>query len=285
MWSFFIDVHVRWNLYFYAMMKLRMTLILILGLSGLLTASPLDIQDILKGEDSAVLRSYLNVYKEYAAADRDVRLLDIILDTDGLSSARKAQNYIRKYGTEAESNWLLLLLADYYISSGNVVLAGGILDKALRRDPNIAEDRYYILIKSRIDGSLPDAADHSRDKKPAAITLDLNEANKILAQNDVLIDRTVQLPGVPDKEPVKQAQKTSLLYHLQIGAFSRKANAENRRDYFLREGYPAVIRVRATESGTMYVVWVGDYPDRESAQSAREFLLKRYSTDSFIVKD
>jgi len=258
---------------------------LILGLSGFLPASPLDIQEILKGEDSAVLRSYLNVYKEYAADDQNVQLLDIILDTDGLSSARKAQNYIRKYGSEVESNWLLLLLADYYISSGNVVLAGGILDKAFRRDPNIAEDRYFILIKGRIDGNLTDAAVQHRDKQPAGITLDLSEANKILAQNDVLIDRSVELPGVPEIAPGTQAQKTSLLYHLQIGAFSRKANAEERRDYFIREGYPAVIRIRATESGTMYVVWVGDYPDRESAQSAREFLLKRYSTDSFIVKD
>jgi len=258
---------------------------LVFGFSGFLPASPLDIQEILKGEDSAVLRSYLNVYKEYAADDQDVQLLDIILDTDGLSSARKAQNYIRKYSTEIESNWLLLLLADYYISSGNVVLAGGILDKALRRDPNIAEDRYYILIKSRIDGNLPDAAAQPQDKKPVSMTLDLSEANKMLAQNDVLIDRSDELPGVPAKEPDTQAQKPPLLYHLQIGAFSRKANAEERRDYFIREGYLAVIRIRATESGTMYVVWVGDYPDRESAKSAREFLLKRYSTDSFIVKD
>jgi hypothetical protein len=154
---------------------------LVFGFSGFLPASPLDIQEILKGEDSAVLRSYLNVYKEYAADDQDVQLLDIILDTDGLSSARKAQNYIRKYSTEIESNWLLLLLADYYISSGNVVLAGGILDKALRRDPNIAEDRYYILIKSRIDGNLPDAAAQPQDKKPVSMTLDLSEANKMLA--------------------------------------------------------------------------------------------------------
>jgi len=258
---------------------------LILGLWGLLPASPLDIQEILKGEDSAVLRSYLNVYKEYAADDPDVKLLDIILDTDGLSSARKAQNYIRKYGSEIESNWLLLLLADYYISSGNVVLAKGILDKALRRDPHIAEDRYFILIKSRIDGNLPDAATQPRDKQPADLTLDLSEANKMLAQNNVLIDQSNELPGFPEKTPDTQAQKTSFLYHLQIGAFSRKANAEERRDYFVREGYPAVIRIRATESGSMYVVWVGDYPDRESAQNARSFLLKRYSTDSFIVKD
>ncbi len=266
-------------------MKITITLILIVGLSAGLAGSPLDIQEILKGEDSAVLRSYLNVYKEYAADDKNVRLLDIIMETDGLSSARKAQNYIRKYGSDVESNWLLLLLADYYISSGNVVLAGGILDKAVRRDPSIVQDRYYILIKGRIDGNLPDVSTQPADKTPTGITLNLSEANKILEQNDVLIDRTDMLPGLPEKEKTPKTQTMASLYHLQIGAFSRKANAEERRDYFFREGYPAMIRVRATENGTMFVVWVGDYQDRESAQMAREHLLKRYSTDSFIVKE
>ncbi len=257
-------------------------LIFCLTLPGL--ASPLDIQEIFKGEDSAVLRGYLNVYKEYVPKDKNVRCLDIIFETDGLSSARKAQNYIKEFGANPESNWFLLLLADYYIASGNVVLARGILDKARRRDESIEKDRYYQLIESRIDGTLPDLARQTATKPESKISVDLSAANKVLAENNILIDETEPLPGLPD-QAAQPPQTRRTLYHLQIGAFSRKANAEERRDYFLREGYPALIKVRATENGTMFVVWVGDYPDRESALIAKEHLLKRYSTDSFIVKD
>jgi hypothetical protein len=248
-------------------------------------ASPLDIQEIFKGEDSAILRGYLNVYNEYAPKDKNVRLLDIIMDTDGLSSARKAQNYIKQYGTDPASNWFLLLLADYYIASGNVVLAKGILDKAFRRNASIENDRYYQLIKGRIDGTLPDVSQISGNDYNSEMSVDLTRANKILEENNVLIDKSEMLPGLPEKTSTPSRQISSSLYHLQIGAFSRKANAEERRDYFLREGYPAAVRVRATENGTMFAVWIGDYQDRESALVAKEHLLKQYSTDSFIVKD
>jgi len=261
-------------------------IILLFILSRILFSDPLSIKDILKGEDSAVLRAYLNVYNEYAANDKNVRILDIIMDTNGLSSAQKAQVYIKEFGSDPESNWLLLLLADYYVSSGNNVLAGGILDKAYRRDASITQDRYYRLIKGRIDGDIPDLLSEETTLDPMSkIHVNLSAANRVLQANDVLIDRSVELPGLPDKESAAVQDPAKKLYHLQIGAFSRKANAEERRDYFTREGFPAYLRVRATESGSVYVVWVGDYDDRESAQFGKEHLLNRYSTDSFIVKD
>lgn len=265
--------------------SIKILLFLIILSTGVLSG-PMEITDIFKGDDSAILRAYLNVYNEYAAGDKNVRILDIIMDTNGLSAAQKAQVYIKEFGSDPESNWLLLLLADYYVSSGNNVLAGGILDKAYRRDPSIVQDRYYRLIKGRIDGNIPDLMAEETVQDPMSnIQIDLSAANRILQVNDVLLDKTVELPGLPAKESITVQEPAKKMYHLQIGAFSRKANAEERRDYFTREGFPAYMRVRATESGSVYVVWVGDYDDRESALLGKEHLLNRYSTDSFIVRD
>ena len=261
-------------------------LILLMVLSGTVFSAPLEIRDVFRGEDSAVLRAYLNVYNEYTAGDKNVRVLDIFMDTNGLSAAQKAQIYIKEFGSDPESNWLLLLLADYYVSSGNNVLAGGILDKAYRRDASIAQDRYYRLIKGRIDGDIPDLMSENNGLPPLSkVNIDLSAANRVLQANDVLLDKSVELPGLPEKESVTVQESVKKLYHLQIGAFSRKANAEERRDYFNREGFPAYMRVRATENGSVYVVWVGDYENRDSALQAKEHLLSRYSTDSFIVKE
>ncbi|MDD5581831.1 MAG: SPOR domain-containing protein [Candidatus Marinimicrobia bacterium] len=266
------------------MMK-KIILILLGGFSIVFAQQAFDIQEIMKGEDSGELRKYLNVYKEYASNDKNVQLLDIVLDTDGLSAARKAQDYIRKYGTEAESNWALLLLADYYLSSGNRVLAEGLLEKALLRDSYISEDRYFMLLESRLVDNLPDLATAPQDKNPSKIILNLNEANKILSEREVLSHYPTEETQDTKETPKLDVPTHSLPYHLQVGAFSQKSNAEELRNFFVKEGFPVSLRVRATENGTLYVVWVGNYKDRESAQNDRKYLLDKYQSDSFIVKE
>ena len=194
--------------------------------------------DVFRGKESSGIRQMNQILIKNTPEDSNVVALDLILETKGLSAARKAQDFIKKYPVDAISTWMLLVLADYYSINGKTSLAYSLLDKAKTRDDIIINDVYYQMIESRLSGFLISSPGLKQAGRNNTLVLDLESA-KASARSKKLISTTdISLPAIPNIIPDSKKLKSKRKYHLQVGAFSDKNNILKTTSLFKNNGYP-----------------------------------------------
>ncbi|MGL1933596.1 MAG: SPOR domain-containing protein [Fibrobacterales bacterium] len=73
----------------------------------------------------------------------------------------------------------------------------------------------------------------------------------------------------PQIIPIKQGARQSDIgdFSIQVGAFSSKQNAESLKNAYADLGRSVMVQQSKRESGTLYLVWVGKFKSKESAQT------------------
>ena len=245
-----------------------------------------EVERLFRGGESAAMRGLNEVLLKAAPLDTSVQAFDIILETKGITAARKAQNFIRDYPLDPVSTWMLLVLADYYLVEGKAGTAANLLEKARLRDEVIAHDVYYLQLKSRVEGSLISSPGLKETERNNILVLDLENAKEAAESRGLLSDSGPELPALPIPvigRPVQISEAPQGKFHLQVGAFSERENTDRITSLFRDRGYPVQIRERNTGDRVIYLVWVGFYPDRNAALLDSEAIERDLSVKSFVV--
>ena len=89
----------------------------------------------------------------------------------------------------------------------------------------------------------------------------------------------------PQKEEITTQLEKAINFRIQVGAFSVKANANKKQNYFKERGYPVAIITKEITSGYLYIVRVGTYETYNEAKSALFDLKSKYpSEDGIVIK-
>jgi len=241
---------------------------------------------VFRGEDTAAMRGLNEVLLKVAPLDTAVQAFDILLETKGITAARKAQNFIRDYPLDPVSTWMLLVLADYYLVEGKAKTAANLLEKAKLRDEVIIHDVYYRHLLSRVEGNLISSPGLKERDRNNILVLDLEAAREAAESSGLLAEGGPELPALPIPVIGRPAEIRELpqgKFHLQVGAFSERENTDRITGMFRDRGYPVQIREKNTGDRTIYLVWVGFYQDRNAALLAGEAIERDLSVKSFVV--
>ena len=246
-----------------------------------------EIDNLIRGADSGPMRSLAGILLKSSPLDFNVQAFDVLLETRGKSAAIKAQNFIKDHPMDPVSTWMLLVLADYYSVEGKVNTAANLLSKAVVRDEVIVNDIYYRMIRSRLDGVLITSPGIKRSNRNSMLMLDLSEAKEIADKKGLLPDNEPDLPGVAllNLKPTSKSSIEQGKFHLQVGAFSEQANTKRIINKFRNKSYPVIVREKRSGNRTVYLVWVGNYNNREMANEEGAKIERILNIKSFVVRD
>jgi len=190
--------------------------------------------------------------------------LEAFLETDAAKAVETYQQILRKFPDSREAEAAALKTAQYYFSRGLYVSARKHFLELIERYP---KSEY-------VDDSMYSAAAclYAAGKYRSCyvelnnfLTKNPNSPLRPLALDDLkeLRDKTGDTRGME-----RVASKSDGKYALQIGAFSKRANAEKLMSYCETLGLPVEIRERKKNNKIMYLVWMGSF---ESAEDSRTF--------------
>lgn len=94
------------------------------------------------------------------------------------------------------------------------------------------------------------------------------------------------MPRAPEEtEKIRtQADSEEKAFAVQVGAFSTAENANKQRRLLQSAKYPVEILNKVRNGKSYYLVWIGNFKSRESAQKFRSELESRYKIEAMVVE-
>ena len=89
---------------------------------------------------------------------------------------------------------------------------------------------------------------------------------------------------VKPEEEKEETQTEEGKFCVQVGAFSKRANAQNLQTKLRSWGYKVEVVKRSGRHRSFYLVWVGRYQSREEANQEAKILEKQRSLPYHIIK-
>lgn len=238
--------------------------------------------DILKGDYKQAIvegEKILATQEEKSDLDELYYLLGI--------SYLKEENYLRasdifeiimkefpgsKFKDEAK-----LGLGDSYLLRGDLDKAKSDYEELLKSDPNTK-------LKAQVYHRLSQIGFKKGDTNLGRIYLDMLKqefpSNPELILNKDLYP--IVAKSVSEAAILPVATNYEVYYTVQVGAFSKKANAENLVQSLAQQGYPAYVEESSSEVGQSFRVRVGKFSTRQEAITSEEKLAKEgYPTKIF----
>lgn len=243
---------------------------------------------------------------------------NILLEENGKLAVEKAEKFLSEESDPIVKAYLCVMLADYHSIQNNSNESIRYLKRAVTEYNQIRADNYYLLVFSRIQKNIevspgkdvktrknilskffpffvsrkspiipdyielqvaPDTVKKEESAGSAEIT-EKTEAEKIPeapAEN-------IQLK---EKKPAadKITEETKTAYRIQVGAFSRRENAETLAERFEKRGYSVIVVENQRQSSYLYIVRVGSYGNYSEAKQAYVNMKQRYpSVDGYVTR-
>jgi cell division septation protein DedD len=84
--------------------------------------------------------------------------------------------------------------------------------------------------------------------------------------------------------PKTESHEREARYAVQVGAFSARENAREEEKKFFKVGYKTEVRERQEGRKKSYLVWVGEFHDRDQARDFADELQKKFKTRYHVVR-
>lgn len=195
------------------------------------------------------------------------------LSTDGTEALKYYQTILDNFPKSQWADDALYYTYQYYYAIGLYRTAGIKLDQLKKQYP----DSPYLNLKSseQVKIEKPDEAD--------AKNLAINVETPKLDPQSPRAEPTPQT-SIPQAANVESKQTTANNYTIQVGAFSTLTNAEKQKIYFEELGYQAEITNKVRSGKSLFLVWVGVYPNAEEAVKVSYDIKKKFNIESMIVQ-
>jgi cell division septation protein DedD len=211
--------------------------------------------------------------------------------TDGIEAAKLYQSVLDNYPTSEWADDALYNLYQYYYAMGLYMTAELKMQQLRKEYP----DSPYLTGKTTpaisVDTVIPPppAAETARRDTAAADTT--TARRDVRGQGRAPGTRTEELVAPVRKEiPAGVAgQEDSTVgapmpYALQTGAFSTSENAQKQKAWFEDLGYTAEITNRVRGGRSLYLVWVGSFPDVATARRVLKEIQSKYNITPIVVE-
>lgn len=98
-------------------------------------------------------------------------------------------------------------------------------------------------------------------------------------------EKIVEQPKINKSSLDTVAQVTpSIIYTLQVGAFSTLENAKKQEKFFVDLGYKVEVTNKIRAGKSLYLVWVGNFNSAEEASKVKDEIKQKYKIESITVQ-
>jgi cell division septation protein DedD len=192
------------------------------------------------------------------------------LSSDGTEALKYYQTILDNFPKNQWADDALFQSYQYYYAIGLYRTANLKLDQLKKQYP----DSPYLNMKS----SVPTTVEKKDDEIPQNVPLTVETQKPATIPTP-----TAQTPSMPTSS-TETKQTATLNYAIQVGAFSTLNNAEQRKTYFEELGYQVEISNKVRSGRSLFLVWVGTYPNAEEAVKVSFEIKKKYNIESIIVQ-
>jgi len=88
----------------------------------------------------------------------------------------------------------------------------------------------------------------------------------------------------PSAAPASETAGSEKQYSVQIGAYSKEADARRRIEQLKAKGYTAYLREKSVNGKTVHAVWLGIFPSYAKAQAFARKLKEQQGYDALVVR-
>jgi cell division septation protein DedD len=227
-----------------------------------------------RGETEAVRRQlpeYVAKYQNHPG----LLFVQARVATDGIEAAKLYQSVIDNYPASEWADDALYNLYQYYYAMGLYMTADLKLQQIRKEYP---QSEYLsgrppastVAPAAAPAGGQPDAK-AAPPASPGAVSADTSPAPVKVTPSGQTIE-----PGPP--------AAGSNPYTLQVGAFSTSDNARKQKAMFEEYGYAAEITNRVRSGKSLYLVWVGSFPNADEARKVLREIQARYNITPIVVE-
>lgn len=241
-----------------------------------------------------------------------VMYLSALLETDGNLAKEKFIAIYDNHRTSPYAEHAIIKVSEYYYASGLYLQSANWLKKIPKHysQSEYLEESIKLFINAMVvSGSMDSAIYYTKrfkkqfpkiDSAIAEVKLDYQENIQPLQKKTIASksdeSKKSQLKKKENKNIIVKIQdlldrvKDDLSaplneYSLQVGAFSKRSNAEYQRQIFLNGGYEARIESVNSTGILLYIVRVGYYNSRSEAKRAQSDIVSRLAINTIIVKN
>jgi len=252
------------------------------------------LQDVALGKINDVKRDVPDLLAEYPN-DPGVQFLHAVVLDDGEKAIPIFQRIVTEHGTSEWADDAQWRIVQYYAIKRDTARARRELYKYRTNYP---QSEFLLAametVKAMVGvGSQPTAV--PVDSKPTA-TLKPQATNPPQGTKTPQVQQptkptplTEQLK--PETYPEEKTEKKTteepskpIKYSLQVGSYASRETAEEMVEDFRKKRLRAALLQKSINNEKVYAVIIGEYPNRESAEKAKEIVQRQCECEPFVVE-
>ncbi len=187
--------------------------------------------------------------------------LEAVTESDAGKAVEKYKQLLSKFPKSIQAEIALIKIAHFYFSRGLYVSGRKYYLQLVEKYPQSSysdEALYFaaacLYASGKYESCYAELKNFLRQNPGSSFTYLAKEDVKDLNKKDQFLSSIVDLPQKKGK------------YALQIGAFAQVNNALNLKKYCKKLGIPVEIREKNANDVNMYLVWIGAFITRASAE-------------------
>ena len=266
------------------------------------------IDEVLSGNTVNATEKISNYITKYPTHP-GVVYLSALLETDGELAKEKFITIYNNHKTSPYAEHAIIKISEYYYVGGLYLQSANWLKKIPKHysQSEYLEESIKLFINAMIvSGSMDSAIYYTKPFKKQFPKLEsvIVEVKSDYEENAPPLQKK-EIVNEPKKNQSKKQENKNIIvkiqdlldrvkddlsaplneYSLQVGAFSKRSNAEYQRQIFLNGGYEARIESINSTGILLYIVRVGYYNSRTDAKRAQSDISSRLAISTIIVKN
>ena len=201
-----------------------------------------------------------------------------VLEEDADVAAALYQGFVDKFRSSSYATQASYRLGQYYFARGSYVRSRQIFLELAKSEASTlgGEARYFAAKSLMASGDLAQAkAELQEIVQNFTGTWIANFASADLAHSTM---------ATLEASPKTERREREARYAVQVGAFSARENAGEEEKKFSKAGYKTEVRERQEGHRKSYLVWVGEFHDRDQARDFADELQKKFKTRYHVVR-
>lgn len=256
--------------------------LLLLNNTLLVTQEPtFDLNRLLKANKLEDVRKEVKIFVKNNQGEPRALYLEAVVETEAEKALENYKRIIVQFPKSEPADEALFRIAQYYFSRGLYISARRHFLNLVEDYPEspFVDDSKYLAAACLF---AVQKVDSCRNELKSFLLHYPNSPFANLAKEDLKEIKLKRSIGRIDSKVTERKSKGK--YTLQIGAFSQINNALNQREYFSKFGLPVEIREKTDNGRTLYLLWIGSFGSKNSAEAFGKTFKKEYGKVYRIVE-
>lgn len=253
------------------------------------------LQDVALGKINDVKRDVPDLLAEYPN-DPGVHFLHAVVLDDGDKAIPIFQRIVTDHGTSEWADDAQWRIVQYYAIKRDTARARRELYKyrtnypqsefllsameTVRATVGVGTQTASVPVESKPTATLKPQASNTT---PSTKTPQVQQPTKTIPPTTEQLKPDTYPDEKTEKKPIEESTKP-IKYSLQVGSYASRETAEEMVEDFRKKRLRAALLQKNINNEKVFAVIIGEYPNRESAEKAKEIVQRQCECEPFVVE-